>query len=98
MRIYYERQPYKRDSALINQLVLQGYIVRTRADAETVEARNNDNTRKLAAFKSGAQIISTDYCRPDIRFSNFEVQWDGKHAGRVNPVTNTSRGGEWVKE
>ena len=87
-----------RDSALINQLVLQGYIVRTRADAETVEARNNDNTRKLAAFKSGAQIISTDYYRPDTRFSNFEVQWDGKHAGRANPVTTTGKSGEWVKE
>jgi len=87
-----------RDSALIKQLVLQGYIVRTRSDAETVEARNNDNIRKLAAFASGAQITSTDYYRPDTRLSNFKVQWDGIHAARVNPVNTKVKMGEWLKE
>lgn len=85
-----------KDSAGIMTLVKQGYIVRTRSDAETVESRNNDNSRKLAAFKSGAQITSTDYYRPDTRFSNFEVQWG--HAGRVNPVTAPAKGDVWLKE
>ena len=72
--------------------------MRTRSDAETVESRNNDNRRMLAAFNSGAQIISTDYYKPDTRFSNFEVQWDGKHAGRINPITHKKDGGSWLKE
>ena len=87
-----------RDSAVITALVKQGYIVRTRSDAETVEARSNDNTRQQAAFKSGAQIISTDYYRPDTRLSNFTVQWDGKHPGRVNPVCGNRLGDTWLKE
>ena len=86
----------KRDSTTIPALVKQGYIVRTRSDAETVESRNNDSTAKIAAFKSGAQITSTDYYKPDLRFSNFTVQWDGIHAGRVNPVNG--KGSGWLKE
>ncbi len=82
----------------IPALVKQGYIVRTRSDVETMESRNNDNTMKEAAFKSGAQITSTDYYKPDLRFSNFTVQWDGKHAGRVNPVTCPDKAGKWVEE
>jgi calcium-dependent phosphoinositide phospholipase C len=88
----------ERDSLKIQALVKQGYIVRTRSDAETVESRNNDNTRKVAAFNSGAQITSTDYYKPDLRFSNFTVQWDGIHAGRINPVTGKVQGNEWLKE
>lgn len=84
------------DSASIPELVKKGYIVRTRSDAETVESRNNDTRPRDAALKSGAQIISTDYYKPDLRFSTFEVRWDGKHAGRVNPVTG--KGGAWLEE
>ena len=87
-----------RDSAIIPQLIKQGYIVRTRSDAETVESRTNDTIPKIAAFKSGAQIISTDYYKPDTRFSNFTVQWDGIHAGRVNPVLCKPESGTWLKE
>ena len=86
-----------KDSAAIVQLVKQGYIVRTRSDIETVESRTNDNSRKNAAFNSGAQITSTDYYKPDTRFSNFEVQWDGKHAGRINKVAAPGKEG-WLKE
>jgi hypothetical protein len=86
----------ERDSLKITKLVKQGYIVRTRSDAETAESRANDSTRKIAAFNSGAQITSTDYYKPDLRFSNFTVQWDGIHAGRVNPVTGPGVG--WLEE
>lgn len=86
------------DSTNIAVLLKQHYIVRTRSDAETVESRNNDSTARTAAFKSGAQITSTDYYKPDLRFSTFEVQWDGKHAGRINLVTGNVKGNVWLKE
>ena len=87
-----------RDSVNITALVKQGYIVRTRSDAETVESRENNNAPKNAAFNSGAQITSTDYYKPDLRFSNFTVQWDGVHAGRLNPVLCPAKGNTWLKE
>ena len=45
----------------IQRLVRQGFIVRTRADANTVEARTGDVTRRDRALASGAQLVSTDY-------------------------------------
>ncbi len=50
------------------------YIVRTRSDAGTLEARDNNYTRLEAAKRSGAQIISTDYYRADKRISTFRVK------------------------
>ena len=50
------------------------FMVRTRSDAGTIEARKNDYSRFQSAWSSGAQIISTDYYRPDKRFSNFSIQ------------------------
>jgi Phosphoinositide phospholipase C, Ca2+-dependent len=49
------------DEARIQALVKQGFIVRTRADADLVEARANDVTRRDLALRSGAQIVSTDF-------------------------------------
>ncbi|TQL15031.1 calcium-dependent phosphoinositide phospholipase C [Zymomonas mobilis] len=46
---------------IIRNDVKKGYIVRTRADIDTYEAKKNDLTRAKAAFDSGAQIVSTDY-------------------------------------
>ena len=51
----------KTDEARIRDLVAQGFLVRTRSDADTKEARTHDLTRLEAAVRSGAQIISTDY-------------------------------------
>jgi len=57
------------DNALVRRdeiaaRVKQGYMVRTRSDIETFEAKTNDMTRANAAFASGAQIVSTDYEQP----------------------------------
>lgn len=52
----------------IRSLVKMGYIVRTRADADTIEARKGSVNRRDKAFDSGAQIISTDYYIEDSRF------------------------------
>ena len=71
---------------LIKSLVEKDYLVRTRADAETVEARKNDYTRFEAAARSGAQIISTDYYLPSKLFeSSYKVIFDDKSYTRINP-------------
>ena len=63
--------------AEIQQAVSKGYLVRTRADADTLEARTNDATRRDAAFSSGAQLISTDYYQADSRFEGrYEVRFE----------------------
>ena len=49
------------EEARIKALVAQGFLVRTRSDADTSEARNHDLRRLKSAEQSGAQIISTDY-------------------------------------
>ena len=54
------------DTAHITKDVRLGFLVRTRADADTVEVRKNDTRRRDAAFASGAQYISTDYSSPTL--------------------------------
>lgn len=53
------------------------FIVRTRADAGTLEARDNNYQRLRAALLSGAQIISTDYYRPNPRWGGYMVPFIG---------------------
>jgi hypothetical protein len=57
----------------IKALVEAGFLVRTRADSDTVEARENRTHRREYALSSGAQLISTDYPEPDLRFSDYHV-------------------------
>lgn len=60
----------------IQNLVSKGYMVRTRADSGTVEARNNEYTRFEKAQTSGAQIITTDYYLPSKLFeSRYKVDF-----------------------
>lgn len=54
-------QDPKAEEARIKALVAQGFLVRTRSDADTREARAHDQTRLQAALRSGAQVISSDY-------------------------------------
>lgn len=80
------------DSSQIRTLVQQGYMVRTRCDSGTLEARNGDYSGMNAAFASGAQILSTDYYRPDYRagqsgWTTYQVKFPGGHIGRKNPVS-----------
>ncbi len=68
----------------IQYLVRSGYLVRTRADANTVEARKGDYSRWQAALESGAHVISTDYYRPDASVkTDYHVTLPGK-VGRWN--------------
>jgi hypothetical protein len=59
--------------AEIRALVDEGFLVRTRADSGTIEARNNDDSRLRKAISSGAQLISTDFPEADKRFSDYRV-------------------------
>lgn len=71
----------------IRDLVSKGYIIRTRADADTYEARNNDKSRFNAASTSGAQIISTDYYRKSTHFeSDYVVGFKNGEFFRKNPL------------
>lgn len=62
-------------------------LVRTRADADTLQARANDTTTRAAALASGAQFVSTDYMEPNPEFSDYEVQIPGGTPAGCNPVT-----------
>ena len=70
----------------IAELVKQGYMVRTRADADTVQARENDTTMRDAALASGAHFVSTDYPVPNPAFSDYHVTLPGGGVARCNPV------------
>jgi hypothetical protein len=74
------------DPERIPELVRDGYIVRTRADANTFEARANDTERRDAALASGAQYVSTDYPEPDLALSEYQVMLPDGAPGRCNPV------------
>jgi len=75
----------------IQELVRAGFLVRTRADADTLEARNNDGARCERALASGAQFISTDYPEPDLAFSTYAVRFGNRVVARANPVTAPPR-------
>jgi len=75
------------DYMAIQELVRLNYMVRTRADADTDQARTGDTTRRDTALLSGAQWISTDYPVADTRFSDYKVSIPGGNIARCNPVS-----------
>jgi len=83
-----ENDPFRTNPS-IAELVADGFLVRTRADADTVEARANDPARRDAALASGAHFVSTDYRVPNPDFSPYEVVFPDLPAGavaRCNPI------------
>lgn len=75
------------DAVRIRDALEQGLVVRTRADADTVQARANDTTMRDAALASGAQFVSTDYLVADPRLGPYQVSLPSGAAARCNPVT-----------
>jgi hypothetical protein len=72
----------------IQELVRQGFIVRTRADADTVQARTGDLTQRDAALASGAQFVSTDYPAPNPDFgTDYKVEIPGGMPAGCNPIS-----------
>ena len=73
--------------AEIDALVHQGYLVRTRTDEPTEQARNNDTKRRDIALASGAQMLSTDYPQSEpSRWSAYFVGFPGGAMTRCNPL------------
>jgi hypothetical protein len=71
----------------INALVKQGYLVRTRTDEGTEQARTNDTTRRDLALSSGAQILSTDYPLSEPSpWTKYSVGLPKGLVARCNPV------------
>ena len=74
------------DAAAIDEALAANLLVRTRADADLVEPRAADTTRRDAALASGAQFVSTDV---PVRTPDFDYQVDipSGEPSRCNPVT-----------
>jgi hypothetical protein len=88
-----------RDAEKIKSHVKQGYIVRTRSDSGTKQARSGDRTRFEAALLSGAQIISSDYYIDDPRFEpHYKVSFASGTVSRFTPLLQPDRSDHHVIE
>ncbi len=77
----------KKQLPQITALVKKGYIIRTRADSDTQEARADDKSSFNAAMLSGAQIISTDYYKKSTHFkSDYTIAFPDGSYFRFNPL------------
>jgi len=72
---------------IISALVRKGYLVRTRTDADTKQARTNDTARREIALASGAQFLSTDYPESEpSQWTPYSVSLPHGAVARCNPV------------
>jgi hypothetical protein len=78
------------DFEQIRRLVKSGFLVRTRSDEATLNARKNETARREKALSSGAQFVSTDYPEPRKEWSDYRVRLPGNVVGRPNPVSAAS--------
>ena len=77
--------------AEIAALVRQGYLVRTRTDADTKEGRSGSTVRRDHAMASGAQILSTDYPKAEpAKWTGYSVSFAGEAMARCNPVARNA--------
>ncbi|MEC7825676.1 MAG: Ca2+-dependent phosphoinositide-specific phospholipase C [Pseudomonadota bacterium] len=77
----------------ILQLVSDGFLVRTRADADFSASRQEKSKQRKAAFSSGAQIISTDFYpgSPQALRDKYEVSFAKGAVLRTNPFFTKSQ-------
>lgn len=83
-------EPRMNGSAVIQDLVRKNYIVRTRSDIPMGTVKNKTTEMRDLAFKSGAQIISTDFpvYGPSSRWGfDYAVRFEKGRVARCNPVT-----------
>jgi hypothetical protein len=84
---FVEQNDPLKDPSLIPGMVKKGYLVRTRTDADTVQARSGDTTMRDAALASGAQILSSDYYfNEKASWTGFSVNFPKGETARCNPV------------
>lgn len=62
-----------KDGGRIRDAVRDGFMVITRADDDTREARLNNLARRDAAFASGAQIVRTNFVKSDPAIGAYRV-------------------------
>eukprot|EP01134_Creolimax_fragrantissima_P004312 CFRG4312T1 len=76
------------DTVQISSLVNQTYLVRTRADAGTREARAGSTERRDLALASGSQFVTTDYPYPQKSPPNigFNTSYSVSLPTRCNPM------------
>lgn len=75
------------DEAAIRSAVAAGYVVRTRADADTYEARDNNTVPRDTALASGATWVSTDFPVPGRAYGQpYFVTIPGGTPARCNPI------------
>jgi hypothetical protein len=74
-----------------SRLLGENLLVKTRADADAVEARAAEPARATAAIVSGATIVVTDYPVPDPTIGEYAVALPGTAVARCNPVTAPRR-------
>ncbi|WP_266160514.1 phosphatidylinositol-specific phospholipase C1-like protein [Dyella silvatica] len=72
-------------AAAITQRVKEGYLVRTRTDANLKESARRDTSRRDAMLASGAQILSTDYPDNEAAASGYVVSFPNHAHARCNP-------------
>ncbi|MFN8260160.1 MAG: Ca2+-dependent phosphoinositide-specific phospholipase C [Chitinophagales bacterium] len=89
-----------RDKDEITLAVKNNFIVRTRADGTNKQNRTGDYTQQTDAFSSGAQIVSTDYYRPDPRylsspgiFTNYACRFPNGELARINAISAADKQG-----
>lgn len=87
---FFNIQEPDREFDRIRRLTGQGFIVRTRGDADTKEARTRDGRRMEKALASGAQLVSTDYYPgvPDPEAFGYTADFGGAKV-RCNEVLTT---------
>lgn len=81
-----ENNPTGENLSRIQDLVDQGFLVRTRSDSPGDQAVTNDRTQLEAALASGAQFVSSDYLEPDLNFSPYVAALPEGGVARCNPV------------
>jgi hypothetical protein len=69
----------------ITSLVKEGYLIRTRTDANLVEAHANDTRRRDQMMASGAQILSSDFPHNEPDTNGYVVGFPGGAVARCNP-------------
>ena len=75
------------DGTRLRSLVEQGYLVRTRADADVLRP---STTQRDTALASGAQIVHTDFPPGEsARVGGYVVTFGTRVAARCNPVLTT---------
>jgi hypothetical protein len=62
-----------KDGSHIAAAVQDGFMVITRADADTREARTGTTARRDAAFRSGAQVVQSNFVVADPKIGSYRV-------------------------